>query len=145
MKEILSFHDDYLAAYEVRCEAKEITLCIRSAQNNHITKVVFTGVEGYCLKNDAMGNIISSLERVPAQAVIDEFKNDIAESFRMAGAPGPWAVDLTTAVQYLTGRGAQGFMLSSSFGMSGWILASRVEAQQAVPGGSPRTARSIRA
>jgi hypothetical protein len=41
----------------------------------------------------------------------------------MAGSPGPWAENLETASEYLQKRGIQGFIVTSSYGLSGWILA----------------------
>ncbi|MGV7214119.1 hypothetical protein [Bradyrhizobium sp. UFLA05-112] len=41
----------------------------------------------------------------------------------MAGAPGPWAADLAAAAQVLAAKDVKGFILSSSYGLSGWVLA----------------------
>lgn len=144
MSKLPSFHDDYLIAYEVACEAHEVRLLIRSAADGSLTRVTFTGVEGYHFENDAMGNIISGLEEVEANTIIEERRTDISKSFRIAGAPGPWAANLDSASQSLASKGARGYRLSSSFGMSGWVLASRVEAQPALPADAPRAVRSVR-
>jgi hypothetical protein len=85
--------------------------------------VIFTGVEGYQFENDAFGNIIFSLETISVEQLIAKYGSDISESFRMAGAPGAWAADLTSALQALTVKHVQGFILSSSYGLSGWVLA----------------------
>jgi hypothetical protein len=42
----------------------------------------------------------------------------------MVGAP-PWAADLASAAELLAEKGTQGFVLSSSYGLSGWILARK--------------------
>jgi hypothetical protein len=44
----------------------------------------------------------------------------------MAGAPGPWAADLASAAQALNAMGIEAFDLSSSYGLSGWILAKEI-------------------
>jgi hypothetical protein len=122
-----SFHDDYLLSYEVQCEARIISLRVRDANHGGISTVIFSGVERYHFENDAFGNIILSLEAVSVETVLSEYKEQIAESYRMAGAPGPWAHELLSAGAGLTQRGVHGYFLSSSFGMSGWVLAKHVE------------------
>ena len=85
--------------------------------------IVFNGVEGYQFENDAFGNIIFSLQAVSIEQVFAEYGARIAESYCQAGAPGPWAADLASATKIFTAKGVQGFVLSSSYGLSGWILA----------------------
>jgi hypothetical protein len=130
-----SFHDDYLASYEVNCETRRIKLYVRPCENGLANRVViFTGVEGYQFENDAFGNIIFSLESISVEQLIAEYGSDIAESFRMAGAPGPWAADLASAPQALTAKRVQGFILNSSCGLSGWVLARDASVEIAAEG-----------
>jgi hypothetical protein len=128
-----SFHDDYLVSYEVNCEARQIKLYVKPAawkpdQTRRV--VVFGGVEGYQFENDAFGNIISSLDAISVEQLFAEYGSQIAESFHRAGAPGPWAADLASAVQTFKSKGMKGFVLSSSYGLSGWMLASEVSVEQ---------------
>jgi hypothetical protein len=44
----------------------------------------------------------------------------------MSGAPGPWASDLDSARSTLHAKGIRAFELSSSYGLSGWILTKQV-------------------
>lgn len=121
-----SFHDDYVVGYQVHCESRCIVLQIKQAQTQQIRNVTFTEVAGYCLVNDALGNIVSALEQVSAATIITEHAAQIAESYRVSGAPGPWAADINTAGWQLAAQGVHGFQLSSSFGISGWVLAKQV-------------------
>jgi hypothetical protein len=66
------------------------------------------------------------LEAIPVERLISQYGAQITESHRFAGAPGPWAADLTSAVRVLTAKGIKGFILTSSYGLSGWILAKEV-------------------
>jgi hypothetical protein len=132
-----SFHDDYLVGYEVDCEAQRIVLKIKAAQTEARSSVTFLGVVGYCFVNDALGNIVYALEQVPPGQVIAEFRPQIEESFRLAGAPGWWASNLETAEAQLSENGISGFIFSSSIGMSGWVLASHAEVAQAQQGIQP--------
>jgi hypothetical protein len=127
-----SLHDDFLVAYEVNCETRRIKLHAKRdprlpALNGEQTTrtIVFCGVEGYQFENDAFGNIIYSLEPIPIGQLLATCRSRIEESYRMAGAPGPWAADLTSAAEILAARGVRGFILSSSYGLSGWILAKQ--------------------
>jgi hypothetical protein len=120
-----SVHDNVLVSYEVLCEERRIVLHteFREVKPPERTDVVFTGVEGYCFKDDAFGNILFDVVTVPVKEILKEQRAEIAESYQRSGAPGPWANDLDAASEVLRGRGVSGFVLSSSYGMSGWVLA----------------------
>ncbi|WP_092514081.1 hypothetical protein [Afipia sp. GAS231] len=130
-----SLHDNFLVSYEVNCEARQIKL--RATRDPRIPgnelqrdrTIVFNGVEGYQFENDAFGNIIFSLQRIPVGQLIVERGGQIAESYRMTGAPA-WAADLGSAAQALAVMGMQAFDLNASYGLSGWILAKEVLVEQ---------------
>jgi hypothetical protein len=142
-----SIHDNLLVSYEVQCEARTITLRTEYRGANRpteFTNVIFQGVQGYRFENDAFGNIIFGVETVTVEYLLAEFGDDISESFRMAGSPGPWAADPGSAAEYLRARGIKGFTLSSSYGLSGWVLAKEItilDAAQSAPAG-PGTSAS---
>ena len=132
-----SLHDDFLISYEVDCKARRIKLRAKRDARVEANRglpdraIVFEGVEGYHFENDAFENIIFSLECVSVEQLLAAYGAQIAESYRQAGAPGPWAADLTSAAQWLKVRGMQAFELSSSYGLSGWILAREFLVEQA--------------
>jgi hypothetical protein len=124
-----SLHDDFLVSYEVNCEARQIKLYAKRdprlpAVNEEQTTraIVFNGVEAYQFENDAFGNIIFSLDAVPVEQLLAKYGSRIAESYSFGGG-GSWAADLASAPRALTSKGVQGFILSSSYGLSGWVLA----------------------
>jgi hypothetical protein len=122
----LSVHDNLLISYEVQCDARLITLRTEFRTKNgptEFTNIIFKGVQGYNFENDAFGSIILGLEAIPIEQFLTEYGAEISESYRMAGSPGPWAKNLETASEYLQKQGIQGFILTSSYGLSGWILA----------------------
>ena len=84
---------------------------------------MFEGVEGYQFQDDAFGNIIFSLTENSIDQALRDHSAEIRESYRMSGAPGPWADNLDSAGAILGAKGVRGFELSSSYGLSGWILA----------------------
>jgi hypothetical protein len=126
-----SLHDWFLVSYEVDCEGRRIRL--RAKRDPRLEPVSgslegrtieFGGVEGYNFENDAFGNIIFSLTEVSVAQILLDHGSEIEESYRMAGAPGRWADDLKAANAILEAKGVSGFVLSSSYGLSGWLLAS---------------------
>jgi len=124
-----SIHDNLIVSYEVQCEARIIVLHTEYHvfdKPAEYTNIVFTGVEGYHFENDAFGNIILNLEEVRVAQVLSEYYGQISESYRIAGAPGPWAANLESASEFLSKKGIRGFLLSSSIGLSGWVLAREV-------------------
>jgi hypothetical protein len=125
----MSIHDNLLISYEVRCDARTILLRTEHRLKNEPTEfvnVLFRGVEGYRFENDAFGNIIFDVETVAIDEFLKEHGAEISESYRMAGSPGPWAANLDTALGQLLEQGIQGFILSSSYGLSGWVLAREI-------------------
>jgi len=135
----LSVHDNLLVSYEVRCDTRTILLRTEHRVKNKPTEfvdVIFKGVQGYRLENDAFGNIIFDVETVAIDQFLKEHGTEISESYRIAGSPGPWALNLETASGHLLEQGIQGFILSSSYGLSGWVLAREISifpAQQGFP------------
>jgi hypothetical protein len=129
MKMALSIHDNVLVSYEVQCDARTILLRTEHRVKNEPTKfvnVLFMGVQGYRFENDAFGNIIFDVETVAIDRFLTEHGAEISESYGMAGSPGPWAVNLETASGHLRKQAIQGFILSASYGLSGWVLAREV-------------------
>ncbi len=124
----LSIHDNLLISYEVHCEKRTITLYTEYRVENkptEFTNVVFEGVQGYHFENDAFGNIIFEVSNVPAEQFLTEYGAEISELYRMNGSP-TWAADLASSPQALREQGIKPFILSSSLGLSGWILAKEI-------------------
>jgi hypothetical protein len=125
----LSVHDNLLVSYEVQCDARTILLRTEHRAKNEPTEfvnVMFKGVEGYRFENDAFGNIVFDIETVALDQFLKEHSQEIPESYRMAGAPGRWAANLETASGCLLEQGIRAFILSSSLGLSGWVLAREI-------------------
>lgn len=125
----LSIHDNLLVSYEVQCEKRTISLRTEYRVENkptEFTTVVFEGVKGYHFENDAFGNIIFDVENVSIERFLKEHGAELLESNRMAGTPGRWVKDLDSAPGYLHEQGIRAFELSSSLGLSGWVLAKEI-------------------
>jgi len=139
----LSIHDNLLVSYEVHCEDRTITLHTEYRLENkptEFTNVVFNGVQGYHFENDAFGNIIFDVYDHSVERFLAEYGPEISELYRMNGSPA-WAADLLSAPKYLLEHGIKGFILHSSLGLSGWVLAkemSVIPAERGVPSSVPR-------
>lgn len=133
-----SLHDDFLISYKVHCAERRITLRAQRDTRPHAPDpasdriIVFEGVEGYHFEGDAFGNIIFSLTEISIDKILLDYRLEIAKSYRMSGAPGPWAADLDSASAVLRGKGIRGFELSSSYGLCGWILAKEAAVKSEV-------------
>lgn len=141
----LSIHDNLLVSYEVHCEQRIITLRTEYRVENkptEFTNVFFEGVQGYHFENDAFGNIIFDVTDVPTEQFLKEYGAEISELYRMAGSPGPWVADIVSAPEYLLEHGIKAFILSSSLGLSGWILAKEMSIFQAEQGVSASSTQS---
>jgi hypothetical protein len=128
-----SLHDYYLVSYEVKCEKREITLSFRkpnSTEGDITHHVIFEVVQGYLLKHDAFGNIVSSLHVVPLDKFLSDHWTEISGSYRQSGAPGPWAQELPSGHRLLSEQGVKAFILASSYGLNGWILAREAQVIQ---------------
>jgi hypothetical protein len=131
-----SVHDNLLVSYEVQCEARTIVLRTEyreAGKTTEFTNIVLKGVQAYRFENDAFGNIILDLETVPTDQLLTEIGSEILESYRLAGSPGPWAANLESAAEHLRHRGVKGFILSSSYGLSGWVLAEEMSLESGGP------------
>ncbi len=131
----VSIHDNQLVSYEVQCEKRTITLYteFRERKPTEFTNVVFEGVQGYHFENDAFGNIIFDVSNVPVERFLTEYGAEISELYRMNGSP-TWAVDLVSAPEHLREQGTKAFILSSSLGLYGWVLAKEISIDQAERG-----------
>ena len=132
----LSIHDNLLISYEVQCEARTILLRTEHRITNQPTEflnVIFNGVQGYRFENDAFGNIILGLEAISTDRFLTEYGAEILDSYKTAGSPGSWASNLEAASGFLRTQEIRGFILSSSFGLSGWILAHQMNIFSADP------------
>jgi hypothetical protein len=127
-----SIHDNLLVSYEVQCEKRTITLHteFRESKPTEFTNVVFEGVQGYHFENDAFGNIIFDVSNVPVERFLTEYGAEISELYRMNGSP-TWAADLVSAPEHLRVQGIKAFILSSSLGLYGWVLAKEISIDQA--------------
>jgi len=130
-----SVHDNYLLGYEVRHTVREIRLRteFRHSDPPERTDVVFAGVVAYGFKHDALylGTILFDVEEVDPISIWQECAEEFAEGLRY-GWPGDWASSPEAAASFFEANRVRGFGVSSSCGLTGWVLAAsmRIEAGQ---------------
>lgn len=122
----ISVHDNVLVSYEVLCERREIRLCTEFRDRGEpyeLTDVVFIGVVAYDFWHDSeIGTIIFDITEVPASDIYDQHADQFHAGIRY-GWPGKWAKSPEIAAAHFNQHSIRGFEISSSCGMSGWILA----------------------
>ena len=120
----LSVHDNYLVSYEVLSEQRKIVLRTEYRDGRQVpeaTAVIFTGVEGYHFERDCFENILFDIEKVPVERILEERADEIRAAANYV--TWPWASELAEAREWLHGRGIDGFLIDSSVGLCGWVLA----------------------
>jgi hypothetical protein len=126
----ISIHDNLLDSYEVFCQRREIhfhTVFRDRGEPFEFTDVIFTGVAAYDFWHDSdIGTIIFDICEIPPTQIYAEH----AEQFRNGvcyGWPGEWAFCSESAAAHFQQHKIRGFELSSSCGMSGWVLAQHMQ------------------
>jgi hypothetical protein len=125
-----SLHDNLIVGYEVDCEARTIKVKTRRsdwAGDKRLRNVNFRGVVGYHFRDDAFSNIILAFSIVPIDKFVLEHGAEMAESFRNSGALDAWAKNCDTAITALRDANLTAVVITSSMGLSGWVLANDVE------------------
>jgi hypothetical protein len=122
----ISIHDNHLVSYEVFCERREIRLRTEFRDRGEpfeFTDALFTGVAAYDFWHDSdIGTIIFDITEIPATDTYAEHGDQLREGVRYGWA-GDWAETAESAAAHFQQHGIRGFRLSSSLGMSGWVLA----------------------
>jgi hypothetical protein len=121
-----SVHDNLLVSYEVHCERREIRLLTEHRYGSAPfaqTVILFTGVEAYHFHHDCFGTILFDIEEVSAESILTERLAEFQEGYRLSGWPRFWRDSLDEVQRYLREQATRGFELSSSIGMTGWVLA----------------------
>ena len=122
-----SLHDSVLIGYEVDGSTRTIVLhTSRHPPDGMAADVKFTGVVAYHLEGDCLQNIILDIIEVSIEAVVGDGRA-FSERHHQYGWPSGWDSRREGPEQFLRSHGCRCFELSSSYGMSGWIAAERME------------------
>ena len=125
-----AWHDYNLIAYSVDGCARKITFDVVWPASSVVdiprARIVFSGVEGYFFEHDLGVNILYSLTEV----AVDRFLSNNARCFEREqkwGWPLFWRKGEAEAHVRLQHIGAKCIEISTSYGLSGWVIATSVE------------------
>ncbi len=123
-----SYHDYHLTGYEIDGELREVRMHLAWQYASDPTPrptetVVFEGVEDYFFEHDLGVNIVYSIEEVPLLQHLEAWAGKFQDSAKW-GWPRFWKSQVQNTMEHLSSRGAKCFELSSSYGLSGWVVAN---------------------
>jgi hypothetical protein len=126
-----SIHDNIVYSYFVDCSRRQVKLHTSYNEKDacEYTDVLFSGVVAHLFENVLSGNILFGIYNVEPSDLVNANANLFKESWRY-GWPlegFDYRGDLELLTQHLTQMSVRGFDISSSYGMSGWVLAERCE------------------
>ena len=120
-----SVHDHTIVGYEVDARERRLAFHTELKSNGAAVErctVIFSGVEAYYLEHDSFGTILFGIDEVPATTLFDNNLARFEAGHKAAGWPRFWKRNADDARHYLKVQ-KRGFEISSSIGMSGWVLA----------------------
>jgi len=122
MKDI-SVHDNILLSYDVLCEKQEIHLhtAFLDAEPHEYTDVIFSGVVGYHFLHDNLHTIIFDVEEVELEEIYAA-----NEELFIRGKNHGWPMSYESKeelVLKMRGENVKAFIISSSYGLDGWVWA----------------------
>ena len=119
-----NFHDFEIYKYEVNCEIREITLYLREHHGEKTGVVIFKSIFGHQFQHTLEGNIVLAFEEYEADLFYKEFSNDI-EIYQKYGL-SVTSKNLEEFIDESENKKLKLIVISSSYGMSGWIICGEV-------------------
>jgi len=122
-----SIHDNRLVRYTVDRAGRSIVFETEFPHSSppELTRVEFNGVSAYHFENDTLelGTILFSIDEITADDFIAENSAVLLDG-RPYGWPGVWNTSDAAVKLHLESSGLRAFGISSSLGLTGWVLAS---------------------
>lgn len=124
----ISIHDNTVLSYTIDCKKESITFHTALDDNEpheHID-IIFLKVAGYHFEGDNFGTILFDIYQASPEEVYSAY-GDLFERLKSYAWP---AVNYSTEQDLmgkLRNRGVKGFLLSSSYGMTGFVLAEEMQ------------------
>jgi hypothetical protein len=133
----ISVHDNELVSYTVQCEERQIRLhtIYRDREPYEYTDVVFTDVVAYHFETDNFQTILFDIAEVAVEAVYTTYR-DLFVRKKNYGWP---VFDYKTEqdlLETLREQGIKGFVIASSYGMEGFVLAKAMQRVETEQGGN---------
>lgn len=128
-----SWHDYHLVGYSVDGRSATLAFEVRwpyaTETDVKAATIMFSGVVGYVLENDLGSNILYGIEERPLGQFLTEQRSRFEESQRW-GWPTFWKGTVEETLSDLATARIKCFDVSSSYGLSGWVLANEVTTRE---------------
>jgi hypothetical protein len=122
-----SVHDNFVYAYAVLIDRRQLILHTeyRDTEPNELTDVIFLDVIAHHFEHVGDGAILLDVEEVEPEWVVRQEAEVFARG-KNYGWPLPDYKDPADLVRRLKDQGLRGYVISSSFGLNGFVLAREV-------------------
>ena len=122
-----SWHDYRLAGYRVDGERKELSLSLRRPDKvaGVDAELTFSGLLDYRFEHDLGINIVAAITESPIAPFVQENQALFAQEEKW-GWPRAWKGTAEKTVQQLASEKRRLWVLTSSYGLTGWVIASSV-------------------
>ena len=122
-------HDSLLVAYSVDSISERLIL---SLQPHHGSasgpfRIEFSGVAAHRFDAPLLPAIVSEIEEVAGARLLRDEWTQIEPRSRLNAWPGSWAVTLEDAIGHAQRTALRGYLIGSSYGLDGWVLARAIE------------------
>lgn len=117
-------HDNNIYAFQVCCRKRRIALYteFESGEAHEYTDIIFEGVVAHHFASVLSGNILFAIDEVNAAEIIDRWRDLFIEQ-KSFGWPEIEYDALDELSSILVARRVKGYVISSSYGLSGFVLA----------------------
>ncbi len=130
-----SWHDYHLVGYSVAEAGRKITFEVtwpyETKADVRRANVVFSNVEGYFFEHDLGGNILYSISEESLHALLTQNASRFQEESKW-GWPLFWRGGVEGTVEFLREKNVKCYEVSSSYGLSGWVLATNIDSYETV-------------
>jgi hypothetical protein len=117
-------HDARLVGYTVDGELGQISLRLRpESKDDELFLLRFDGVFAYAFKHANLVSIIANVHEVTREMLISAEWESLKNGMNSNGWPEQLPRTQTEAVHFLQARELRSFIVGSSIGISGWLLA----------------------
>ncbi|PZD93125.1 hypothetical protein DNH61_24650 [Paenibacillus sambharensis] len=119
-------HDNEILSYQIELSNQVITF--KTKYNDEIIEIIFTGVMAHMFVNELPGSIILDIGEYPVSLFIEE--NQILLDERKDYCWPRYYDNVENLYALLINEGYVYYIISSSYGLNGWILAKKVEVKK---------------
>jgi hypothetical protein len=129
LNDIESVHDNQVYGYSVDCEGRRLIFytVYPHPQSEEFTDVVFEGVFAHFLEYLLPGNILFDVEETDVAKLVRANARMFEDSWRYGWPPIEYRGDLDLLISELGAKSVRAYVIDSSYGLSGWVLASGCE------------------